>query len=614
LLALAEAEVESGEVESPPLEINEAFALLHAWMDAYTGALEELGARSEERTGGGEARAAVARLGQALTELEGFKLRLTATQRLRPRLRHWRIIDDLVAGLDQVRDAYLDAFVAESLEEAEASGGRAQEHLDGVTRILDYFNDFTDVTEAMEAADLDDEFAPLVAGAGVVSALAGTGDLGALDRKGQELLRRITGEDLPAATGMGVALLHLEAAAEMLYDSERLWRAAREVYETLSANPQGLQGLFSEAQWASEVAAIGASARDAGFELSAVSAMTENRRRLVRALIRLGAKQFEDIAPPLLATLLSVRNRHSYAQERRKDANSLVRELNQTGFGSLLAGLDPKIRDADAHGHYVIEDERIVFTGTRGDLTEATDDELLDFVLTGTESVTAIYWGIVAGLLTSGVDPEDVERLLAEDVPPLDRLRYILNLSGWQEVELSLERDRLEASGWSERPSPIGLIAALIPNLPPEVEEMRLTRRTDAESYVAEGPVAPLRAWGEETSSDMKAIAFARASLVWTASGQPLLTKDALRKVTAIGALQAGDLPTPGEKIRQLREKLDYSRAFGLDDLAEAIAAYMRAIREHTAGRPLPLEELHRISSALEAWGLAEISEPVLNF
>jgi hypothetical protein len=448
------------DVEATPLDISDAFGVLRAWLDTFMNALEALAKESSQSTQDDEESVAVLQLGAAVAELELLNRRLEITRKLRPTRRWWRIVRDQLGALEQVKDAYLDAFVADSPGSAESHANAGQEHLDAAARILDYFNHFTDVTEALDPVSIDDEFAALFTGAGVVSALAGTGDLAKLDRKGQELLRRIAGEDLPAATGMGVGLLHLEVAAEILYDTERLWQAAHEVHKILRANPQALQGLVSDPHWASEIAAIATSARDASFELSAVSAVTENRRRLVQALIRLGAKQFESIGPPLLATVAAVRSRRSYAQERRKDANTLVSELTQAGFAPLLMGLDAKIRDADAHGQYRLEDDRIFFVGTRGELVEATDEELLDFVLTGTESVTAIYWGIVVALLTSGVAPEEVERLLAEDIPDLDRLRYILNLSGWQEVELTLSGDRLEASGWSERPSQIGLVGA----------------------------------------------------------------------------------------------------------------------------------------------------------
>src|SRR5579859_5311238 len=229
--------------EVTPLEIGEAFSALRAWLESFSEALEGLVAESEHSADPYAPSAAAVRLGETLADLDLLNHRFEAAQKHRPSLRYWRVIGDELKALGKVRDIYLQAFVADTMEAAAEAGDEGQEQLDAAARILDYFNRFTSVTDELNTRGDDNEFAPLLEGASLVSALAGTGDLGALDKKGQELLRRIAGDDLPAVSGSGVALLHMDAAAEALFDTERLWRAARETYDALRANPQGLRGL-----------------------------------------------------------------------------------------------------------------------------------------------------------------------------------------------------------------------------------------------------------------------------------------------------------------------------------------------------------------------------------
>jgi hypothetical protein len=143
--------------------------------------------------------------------------------------------------------------------------------------------------------------------------------------------------------------------------------------------------------------------RDAGFESAAVAAAAgDNRRRLIQSALRLAARQIERAAHPLLATLLAIERRQPYGSERRRDINALLTRVSQWGHEGLLLGLDPKLRDADAHGAFEIDDEGVRLT--RGTVNYLSDEELIDFVLAGTESIVAVYWGLVAALVAAGVE------------------------------------------------------------------------------------------------------------------------------------------------------------------------------------------------------------------
>src|SRR5439155_6121690 len=138
--------------------------------------------------------------------------------------------------------------------------------------------------------------------------------------------------------------------------------------------------------------------RDAGFEAAAVAAAGANRRRQVQSALRLAARQIERAAQPLLATLLAVEARQPYARERNRDIGALLTRAEQRGHQGLLLGLDPKLRDADAHGAFEIDDAGVHLTGSRGKLDYLRDDELVDITIAGTESIVALYWGLIAAL------------------------------------------------------------------------------------------------------------------------------------------------------------------------------------------------------------------------
>ena len=309
-----------------------------------------------------------------------------------------------------MRAGYLDALATTTTAEAEAKAEAGQAALDQASAALVYFNRFTDVWQAIEEAPLD-EFADVLEGATAISQLQESGDIVEIDRRGRALAERITGKPTELPAGIGVVLLHLDIAAESLYDTDRFWSGAGEVYRLAAARPEALIGLFEDASWRQELAMLGVDIRDAGFELQAVSAASSNRRRQIKSLLGVGAHLFEQAARPLLATVLCLQRRSPYARERAKDSNTLVREVEQAGLGHLLVGLDPKIRDADAHGQFELTDDGVNFTGTRGTLTTASDPELVDVILAGLESTSLVYWGLMTALIEAGADPVEIERL-----------------------------------------------------------------------------------------------------------------------------------------------------------------------------------------------------------
>ena len=311
--------------------------------------------------------------------------RVARARRLRPDHAPWAAIDGVLCALSDVRDGYLGALAAATVEETREAAARGQAAIDSATAVLDRFNALDDAWERVDSADISDEDGDLLGVAGAVVEFSGVTDMIVLDREGAGLFSRITGEDAMAPPGLGPSLQLLDFVVEAAMDPARFWQTARDVYRLLVEHHIALRRLYADADWRSDFVGVSVEVRDAGFEAAAVAVAGANRRRLVQSFLRLAARQIERAAQPLLATLLAIEGHRPYATERNRDINSLLTRAAQSGHEDLLLGLDPKLRDADAHGKFEIDEDGVRLTGTRGNLDYLSDTELVGITLAGTE-------------------------------------------------------------------------------------------------------------------------------------------------------------------------------------------------------------------------------------
>ena len=588
-----------------PVEIDEVFGLFNGWMNGFMATFEAVAERLEDETDQATQTVLGEELHIPVSELDRLRQRIAATPRLRPAFRFWRIVDRLLALLDDMRTSYLEALAARTMAEAEAKAEAGQAALDHASAALNHFNRFTDVWQAIEEVPVGDEFADVLEGATAISKLQESGNIVEIDRRGRALAERITGKPTELPAGIGVVLLHLDIAAESLYDTDRFWSGAGEVYRLAAARPEALLSLFEDASWRRELAMLAVGIRDAGFELQAVSAASSNRRRQIKSLLGVGAHLFEQSAPPLLATVRSLQQRSAYARERSKEPNTLAHEVKQSSLGHLLIGIDAKIRDADAHGRVELTDDGINFTGTRGSLTTASDAELVDVILAGLESISLFYWGLMIAMIEAGADPVEIEKLAPAEIPLTDQVKYMLNLAGWQNVEVAIDDGHLEVRGERDEPSSLIVIGSLVPNIPAEVDTARFVRVGEDGEHVAEGRLGPFRAFSEEEDEELKENAFTCASVAWSIDGVPIMDSTQVRKISAVRALQAMQADRPvGARLRSLRGLLDHARAIDDQEMADAMSLALRAVRS---------DDRHALEAALVPlveWGGREITPP----
>jgi hypothetical protein len=588
-----------GDVE--PLALEEAFGVVGAWFDGFSEAYEA--------TGEGSVDEAASRLRESLQELDVLQAREGRARRLRPNHAIWAALDAVLAAYNDVRDTYLDALISLTVEDAEEAGSRGQAAIDSASAALDRFNSLADSWQSVHDAHLADEHGDLMAGAEAVATLSGTTDMLELDRKGAELFARITDGDVACPSGFGLRLQLLDLAVEGSMDPRRFWTTARTVYQLLAKHNVVLRGLFSDADWRCDLAAVSLEARDAGFEAAAVAAAGANRRRLVQSALRLAARQIERAAQPLLATLLAVQARQPYASERRRDVNALLTRGTQEGLDDLLVGFDPKLRDADAHGEFAVEAEGVRLTGTRGKLEYLTDEELVDVTLAGTESVVALYWGVVAALVAAGVDTDELDEAVAAEVADADKIKFVLLLNGWHAVEVTFDSEGVIARGSRDGRNAFGLISAVVSVVPDDCATITLIATDETGTHTAGGPVAPFRRWSGGDDEQEKEIAFTLASTVWTIDGAPILTRAHTQKVYAYRAVEALNPAVPvAAGLQTLRALLDAAGTIGSDDLAAAIASALRLRREVATGAR-PTKSVDAVVDAFDRWLLVDVPD-----
>jgi hypothetical protein len=495
-----------------------------------------------------------------------------------------------------------------TVDEATEAAGRGQAAIDRAAEALDRFNALTDAWERVDSSDPADEHSDLLAGAEAVVALSGAADMVALDQEGAKLFARITDGAVAAPSGLGLRLQLLDLAIEASMDPTRFWQTARSVYQLLVNQDAALRGLFGDPDWRADLVGLSLEVRDAGFESAAVAAAAgDNRRRLIQSALRLAARQIERAAHPILATLLAVERRQPYGRERRRDINSLLTRVSQSGHEALLLGLDPKLRDADAHGAFEIDHEGVRLTGSRGTVNYLSDEELIDFVLAGTESIVAVYWGLVAALVAAGVDIEELEEAIAAEVADSDKIKFILLLNGWHDVEVDIADSHVTARGQRDRESQWGLIGAVVSVVPEACETLTLIAIDENGTHTASGTLSPFRRWSDGSDAEEKEIAFTLASMAWRIDGSPILSRAHTEKVYAYRAVEAlnPDVSTP-EALTRLRALLDASRAISSNELEVALAAALRLRREIATGTP-GAANVNDVITAFDRWLIEDL-------
>jgi hypothetical protein len=503
---------------------------LSLWLSRFMGVYEQ--------ATDGTAEEGAARIQLEINELAILRARVATAHRLRPYLPAWAAVDRVLMMEGLLVEQYAGALIAPTPEDAGSLADEAQTTLDELTEHIDRFNAVVDARIAVDEVGLDDEYADVAAGARAAFNLAGAENLIDFEENGATLYQRITGE-LDCPVGFGIRLQMANIFVESTLDQGRFWSAARTTYESVIGCRGAFALLAQDEVWRRDFLAVGREARDAGIEAAAIGEAALNRRRDLRSGIRLGAVITERLAPCLLATLLAISRRTSYAREKAKDVGTLLKEFATTDSNGLSVGIDLALRDADAHSAFDVADGGVHFTGTRREYDFLSDDQLVDRVLMGFESIFALNIGIAAALPAVGVEHEELEALMSDKPSSADLVRAVMAMNGWGEIEVARDGNTLRICGTRDVETPTGVAASVLPALDPDVSYLVFEGDGIGRRRVARGPVAPYRRGAETDDPAEKQAASLEAMATWTIEGKSPIAGSSLRKVIAITTLEA---------------------------------------------------------------------------
>lgn len=542
--------------------------------------------------------AAVNALGQAQAEA-------TAAPRFRPWIAAWHAIDEVLERLRSVARHYLLALAADALLDAQREARLAQAELDAAAEPAAFLGDrIQRWSEVDEAGTFDQGLAAIAAHAFEAS---GAGDLLAFDRAGDEVFRRVTGRGgCPRGLGFGLNVIAQQAHGPF-YDA-RFWRIARETFALLAADQAWLANLVADATWVEDFNGAMATAWDTAILNQGMTAAVRHERQAVRALLDLVEGLVEGPGKVFAATLLAAVKGKDYGTYRGQGAGVLIEGARQQpGTADMFTGLDPAIRRASAHQEFRLEGDDVLLMNRGVDVERLSRDELLDRAFAAIESVNGIGLGMVCAAVVGGLDPDRFLDVVGETLDPAAAAALLLAGAGWREPEVSLEDGVMFVVGEAEiGPRSLREAAALLPRLPEECQELRLSATGPKGPREIRGPLDPLRRFAASDDELEKQVYLMEAHRVWQLEGVPLCTDDHVRKIMSLAAVQRLRQGPLRDVVRLLRLLREAAERLGLSDLEKAIRAVLAAIRVGASGVAAP-RELEAALQPLMSWAAQRV-------
>lgn len=520
-------------------------------------------------------------LDATLLSILTLRAELAATPKLRPVLRFWRNLSDMLELFESAADHFARALTEADLDIAQVAWDDGQAAVDTFTAELDEFNQRTEEWEALKAdvASSSGVLDPLIRIIELVRGRHAGATLSDFDLAGQPLVERVTGGvSLPS---LGAQLLTTEAVAELLLDPDRLWDVAGRTYRELTSPTSTLADVVESAHWQSDFATLSQELVD--MEVEVRRATFENPRLAARTFVRLGHLLTERVGKYLLATALAVRPRRDYENERRKDVGGLLGEIDQVGLEGLTFGWDKALRHGDAHGEFEVEEDGVRFTADRREYDFLTWEQLADRVLGAYESVAAVFAGIQCALEATGIDAPDA--LTTLDVPVAQRVETALALAGWTSVTVEVAETSVDASGVAtEHPDSPAFIAAAVAYVPAEITAATFAITSDGGTALWAGPLRPLREFTAETEPLTKVTWFIEAMWRWSVDNQPIWGREQVRGMVAAHLVEQPDTPT--DRLAALEPLIALARRIDDRPLHETLATLRSGYQAKRYGRP----------------------------
>jgi hypothetical protein len=551
-----------------PLEITEWVGLHNEWLVEFLDGLNDF-----VNTG------AISRVDAACGALRQLRADAAASPRYRPDLAGWKAFDAGLDGMHGLAVDCLEALRADTLADADRLAGAAQGDLtaaqDGVARWAELRAEWFGAED-----DSDDDL--VWAGASRALRLLGAehGGIIAVEESGQHLFERVTGEP-SCPSGFGLALRVAEVNADAVLDIDRFWRctglAYRRLASTKSKGQAAIGSVAGAAVWVSDMRGVQEQIIEAIRDLPDLTKATE--KSLARAAVRLGHLNAERAAKYLIATLLAAYRGRDYTELRKKDLGALLSEARDVGLGSLLLGIDAAMRHGDAHGEFAVEADGVRFTADRREYDFLTWPELVDRVIAGIESTSAMFTAVLCAVAGTAVEDDlvDLEDLFGPD----QQLRLAAAADGW--TDLTVGDDPVELVVTGARPqrvtlSSVGVIATFALA---DAASLTVDAGSPEGRDVFSGPLEPMRAFRSQAAGPDKEAWFLDVCRTWTLNGRCIADDAAFRKVVAVNVMRAAvsDSTPIGERTLLLGPWLEAAKRARDRELANAVTDLAWGIR-----------------------------------
>lgn len=569
---------------------SEVWHQLGSWLEGY---LEALARAIEDNSNLPELRDSVA-------EFIGWRGAVRSAQRLRPWVAVWHAMDEVMAALETVCRRFLETAGAETPLAAQRAAAAGQRAIDSAAAAASHLNEKLDRWNRITAAEDPEKALPMW----VLSALeaAGVADPLSLDQSGHALFQQVTGSTglIPTGVGVGLRLTHVQA--ELILDADGLWRSCRSTFHALMERRPRLREILTDPTVIADLSEAMVTGYDAAVALHAVVATARRTRQEVRALMAFGHSLIEGPGRRLLAITCAVTTRRPYDQLRRADSASLAQMTRQAGLSQIVGGFDRAIRVAKAHEDYSIleRDEliTIVLSSGPGEV-RMTLEVFVDRILAGLEAVLALQTVITCCQAALGLESASGDVFSTLGLETNTMLGTLLGLAGWTNVTGRIDGPTLSIAGHGVlTPKSFNLAAMLIPYLPHDVQHLQIETVTSAGRHIIEGPTAELHQWMRSSDGFTRGILFVEAGIAWRLDGEPLLSRNQVRKWSAVSCAQLLEEPFAARAGR-LKQLLRFATRISDAELTESIRAVMAQSRNQAlgvGGQPLLQEKVERLA------------------
>ncbi|MGW6521729.1 hypothetical protein [Streptomyces sp. NPDC054962] len=494
------------------------------------------------------------------------------------------VLNELVAELTSMIDAYLAALLAVTPLEAQGHGAHAQRHLDRVTELIQEANTVADAANLLAAERDVARIQKLL----LAQALHtyGVPDLLALDSAARKELQDITSSR--GVDGSGLMFATGRVLAQNIFDLERFRDVLRRSYEVFRSNPTVLRSLAQTPSFESDFQRAVYELFDGSMEAAHAVDHAVHTRQAGRALLGIASSQVEGPGQVIATALLLAcgRKTAAYTNLRHKNATELVTAAQQEqALHGLLDGLDNDLRTGRAHALVRYEEDAAVIERKASTRT-VTWRDVIDGVFQGYESIYACQlalWQALGELGFTSFAANDLWRALGLTAQQM--VTIVLEASNCRNIVITPGDKHWQVEAQVESALALSRQIALIrPYLPGHVDELTFTAHQRDAVHTLAGPLAPWREYAAAPEdSDARTMAHVRAQLSWTYDNAPVLSNNLVRRWVARQAEATMEQP-PAAAIARLRDFRDLATSAGDDDLVWALTGVIRYKRLGKAG------------------------------